>query len=81
MPKKIDLHCYNCESVILSVSTWEILRLNGLSFRCECCGHENHLVKGQFTKAIHSPDPYGNIFSYESILDSDLFTPTQQKTS
>ncbi|WP_083878613.1 hypothetical protein [Acetivibrio cellulolyticus] len=62
------LKCYNCKSVILSLSEGEISKLNGLNFQCECCGHQNRLQDLKFTKSVNTNDPYLNILSIDNIL-------------
>lgn len=47
-----SLICYNCNSVMLNLPETEIEKLNGLSFRCECCGHLNLLKEFKFLKTI-----------------------------
>jgi hypothetical protein len=46
------LVCYNCSSVMLNLPKTEIKKLNGLNFRCECCGHLNLLNESKFLKTI-----------------------------
>jgi hypothetical protein len=66
--KKTSLHCFYCNSIILHLSSLEVQKLNGLCFRCECCGHENKLKEKGFIKPTHGNDPYTNIFSADQIL-------------
>lgn len=47
-----SLHCYYCTSLILQLPKNEVQKLNGLSFECECCGHNNHLTGFKFSPAI-----------------------------
>jgi hypothetical protein len=47
-----SLVCYNCNSVMLNLPEKEIVKINGLNFRCECCGHLNMLQKFEFLKTI-----------------------------
>lgn len=47
-----SLICYNCNSVMLNLPETEIKKLNGLNFRCECCGQLNLLVESKFLKTI-----------------------------
>ena len=37
------LRCFNCASVIVNLPESEIIKLNGLTFRCECCNVKNLL--------------------------------------
>jgi len=62
------LKCYNCKSVILSLPKIEISKLDGLSFQCDCCGHQNHLKGFNFIKSPNNNDPYINILSIDNIL-------------
>lgn len=39
-----SLRCCSCNSVMFNLPALEIVKLNGMEFRCECCGHVN-LVK------------------------------------
>jgi hypothetical protein len=47
-----SLVCCNCNSVMLNLPKKEVAKLNGLYFRCECCGHLNLLKEFKFLKAI-----------------------------
>ena len=46
------LICYNCNSVMLNLPKKEVAKLNGLNFRCECCGHVNLLKNFKFVKTF-----------------------------
>lgn len=48
-----SLICYNCNSVMLNLPETETVRLDGLHFRCECCGHLNLLKGLKFLKSSH----------------------------
>lgn len=61
-----SLVCYNCKSVIMTLSDREIAKMKGLNFLCECCGHQNLLSGTRFNKSTYS-DPTLNIYSYENI--------------
>lgn len=61
-----SLRCYNCKSIILNLPEVEVLKLDGLNFLCECCGHQNLLTEFKFYKSTDN-DPSLNIFSFESI--------------
>jgi hypothetical protein len=60
------LVCYNCKSVILTLSNKEIAKFKGLNFQCECCGHQNQLNEFQFNKSSNN-DPLLNTFSVENL--------------
>lgn len=60
------LVCYNCKSVILTLSEVEISKMKGLNFQCECCGHQNQLSDAKFKKSTYN-DPSLNTFSFESL--------------
>lgn len=62
------LKCYNCKSVILSLSEIELSKLNGLNFQCECCGHQNRLQELKFIKSANNNDPYLNTLSIDNFL-------------
>ena len=62
------LKCYNCKSVILSLSEIELSKLNGLNFQCECCGHQNRLQEFKFIKSANLNDPYLNNLSVDNYL-------------
>ncbi len=47
-----SLICYNCNSVMLNLPATEITKLNGLNFRCECCGHLNLLKRSKFFESM-----------------------------
>lgn len=66
MYKFKTLHCQHCKSVMLNLPESEILKLNGLNFQCENCGHQNLLLDFKFHKPVHK-DPSLNIYTYESI--------------
>ncbi len=44
------LRCCNCQSVMVNLPEEELKKLSGLSFRCECCNHLNHLNESVFEK-------------------------------
>lgn len=67
MYKFKSLKCYNCNSVLLNLPESEIIKLNGLNFQCECCGHQNLLSMSRFYKGNDS-DPTLNILSFDSLL-------------
>jgi RNase P subunit RPR2 len=62
------LTCYNCDSLVLNLSDSELKKLNGLNFRCECCGHENSLKDFAFIKGTNENDPYVNVLSIDNVL-------------
>lgn len=62
-----SLYCYNCKSVILSLSEIEICKLDGLNFQCDCCGHQNLLTEDKFFEGTND-DPYRNVFSVDNIM-------------
>ncbi|NMB33892.1 MAG: hypothetical protein GX992_06650 [Clostridium sp.] len=62
------LFCYNCKSALLNLPETEVLKLDGLNFVCECCGHQNLLRKNQFLKSVNTDDPYTNTQSIDSIV-------------
>lgn len=67
MQKTNSLHCYSCESMVLQISSSELKKLNGLNFRCECCGNENKLNESKLVKGTNSNDPYVNILSLDKM--------------
>jgi hypothetical protein len=62
-----SLPCYNCDSVIINLPELEINKLNGLTFLCECCGHQNMLQESKFLK-VFDADPLLNICSCETLI-------------
>ncbi|MCX7842675.1 MAG: hypothetical protein N2489_06335 [Clostridia bacterium] len=66
MYKFKSLHCYHCKSVILNLPDFEISKLDGLSFQCECCGHTNVLSGSKFSKGSDN-DPLLNTFSFDAL--------------
>ena len=62
------LSCYNCGFAILRLSDYEIKKLDGLNFQCECCGHENHLSNFELLRGTNGNDPYVNILSLDQVL-------------
>ncbi len=46
------IRCCICESVLLNLPEEEIQRLNGLTFRCESCGHKLILNGESVSKVI-----------------------------
>lgn len=56
-----SLVCYNCKSVMFNLPDMEITKLNGLRFRCECCGYINLLSEFRFLKTIDSNLPLNSI--------------------
>lgn len=58
MTKFKTLKCYKCFSVIANLPENEVLKLNGLTFRCECCNHKNVLSGTKFEKC--ADDKYFN---------------------
>ncbi|HEX9059055.1 MAG TPA: hypothetical protein VF941_02655 [Clostridia bacterium] len=60
------LHCCYCKSVLLKLPVHEINRLNGLSFQCECCGHQNLLWDCKFNEGVDD-DPFMNIISFSKV--------------
>lgn len=65
-----SLCCYHCSSTVLKLSHSELKKLNGLNFRCECCGHENRLSEKSFVKGTNGNDPYVNILSLDKVFCS-----------
>lgn len=63
----MTLRCCHCHSVILNLPEPEVVKLDGLTFQCECCSHQNRLAGAKFIKDVNS-DPYLNIMSIESLL-------------
>jgi hypothetical protein len=63
MYKFRSLNCYYCKSLILSLPEIEILKLNGLNFQCECCGHHNKLTEFKFYKGNSNKDIHQDTFS------------------
>ena len=59
-----SLHCYHCKSVILNLPDYEVAKLNGLNFQCECCGHQNALSGSRFFRGSDT-DPLLNTYSFE----------------
>lgn len=53
-----SLVCYNCKSVMFNLPDMEVTKLNGLRFRCECCGYVNLLSE---FKTIDSNLPFNSI--------------------
>ncbi len=62
------LKCYNCHSEIINLHESEIKRFSGLNFQCECCGHQNLLNSGRFSKGCEN-DPYLNICSFKNVMN------------
>lgn len=60
-----SLICYNCNAVMLNLPEKEVAKLDGLHFRCECCGHLNLLKEFKFLKTI-------DYLSLDSISIEDL---------
>lgn len=58
------IRCCICESVLLNLPEEEISRLNGLTFRCESCGHKLMLNGTNVLKAISTDTPY-NLYKYD----------------
>lgn len=58
------IRCCICESVLLNLPEEEIIRLNGLTFRCESCGHKLVLNGTNVSKAISS-DSLNNQYKYD----------------
>jgi hypothetical protein len=48
MYKFKTLKCYNCNSVITNLPEDEARKLEGLTFRCDCCNHNNLLTDMRF---------------------------------
>lgn len=66
MKDLLSISCYNCNSTLIKLPTEEILKLDGLNFLCENCGHHNLLKDKKFYKG-KSEDP-----SYASICLENL---------
>lgn len=66
MQKIKSLKCYNCNGVILNLPDDEVEKLNGLTFQCECCGHENQLTGTKFRQVLKH-DSSINVLSYDSL--------------
>ncbi|MCX8130996.1 MAG: hypothetical protein N3I35_12970 [Clostridia bacterium] len=62
------LSCFNCSSVILNLPAEEVYKLSGLTFLCECCGHENLLTGLEFSK-VEKSDPYMYTYSFDNLLE------------
>lgn len=62
----VTLQCYSCNSVIISLPRSEASKLEGLTFQCECCGHQNLLNQYKFHAANNS-DPFINTLSFENL--------------
>jgi hypothetical protein len=63
-----SLHCSYCNSVMLNLPRNEAMKMNGLTFGCECCGNKNHLSNMQFTKVIQKEnDTFEKIYSIDKI--------------
>lgn len=62
-----SLTCYNCNSVMLNLPQKEVAKLDGLHFRCECCGNLNLLKEFKFQTTIDKDLSLGNI-SMEDFL-------------
>lgn len=58
------IRCCLCNSVLLNLPQEEIERLNGLTFRCESCGHRLILNGTSVLRAVNS-DPLHNTFKYD----------------
>lgn len=61
MNKFKTLKCYNCSSVIANLPEPEVFKLNGLTFRCECCNHKNVLKDSKFEECVN--DKYLNFLT------------------
>jgi len=46
-----SLKCNKCGSVLLNLPLKEILKLNGLTFRCDYCDHLNTIKSEEFNNA------------------------------
>lgn len=57
------IRCCICESVLLNLPMEEIEKLDGLTFRCESCGHKLVLQGTSVSKSI-CVDPL-NVFRYD----------------
>lgn len=62
------LHCYHCKSVVFNLPEMEIMRLEGMHYRCECCGHMNLLNDLRFLKSIDESIPF-NVINAQILLD------------
>lgn len=60
----ITVRCCNCNSVLLNLPESELKRLDGLTFRCECCGNKL-LLEGKTVVKSLQLDPYRNIYQYD----------------
>ena len=65
--KFCTIKCSICNGVLLNLPESEIEHLNGLTFRCECCGHRLILEGTNAIKAVNE-DPRQNIYSYDFML-------------
>ncbi|MCR4435426.1 MAG: hypothetical protein QHH06_03350 [Clostridiales bacterium] len=68
MYKFKSLKCYHCNSVLLNLPESEIAKLDGLSFQCECCGHQNILSAFKF-HAGNNNAPLLDTISIESLME------------
>lgn len=59
------LKCCHCRSVVLNLPETEVIKLDGLTFLCECCGHKNTLENLNFSRCKQSESSL-NIFALET---------------
>jgi hypothetical protein len=60
MYKNTSLHCSYCNSELIKLPKIDVNKLDGLTFKCNCCQHENRLINMHFVKITEK-----NIMSYE----------------
>jgi uncharacterized Zn finger protein len=56
-----SLTCYKCKSVMFNLPEMEVIKLNGLLLRCECCGHVNLLNEFKLLKTTYIKLPFSSI--------------------
>ncbi|MCX7708828.1 MAG: hypothetical protein N2484_03150 [Clostridia bacterium] len=66
MKKFKTLKCYHCSSVVANLPETELLKLNGLTFRCECCNHKNQLHEFEFKECLN--DNFISIFMNTQVI-------------
>lgn len=60
------LTCHHCNSVLLNLPSAEIEKLNGMTYQCECCGHQNILADSKF-HSVANGAPTMNVVNIESL--------------
>jgi RNase P subunit RPR2 len=56
------LVCYNCKQIVANLSVQEVMKLKGVNFMCDCCGHLNMISSQKMDRGFNS-DYSLNVFS------------------